>query len=193
MNREHVGLYSQVMLIHLIASESIKFFNNDIPEEKRRNGLRLCFTDRETGEDVLNLSVGEFPLDKSDKYFNYSRMKAKYVSGRFASDSEIPLTSFNGHLNQPGNMLIDVPQGGVRGFYYGLGGSGQKGEHDEAIAAVIICMVERLISSCEERKLLIPFHNDLKLELILNRQEDVLSSLINYLANKLASSNPNFF
>lgn len=135
MHTNHYNLLKKVQLVYIIAGEAIKFFNKDLPEEKRKNGLRICFVDQETREDVLNMCVGVFPIEKSKKYFSWSREIAKIVSGEDA-----PLTTFG--------YSIDVPQGGVRGFRYGVGVSGQKSSTSEVIAAAIIFIVEKTME-CE--------------------------------------------
>ena len=132
MDITHEELYKKIPLISEIAEEAIKFFNRDLPEEKRRNGVRICFSAVDTGEDVLHLTFGTFPIEKSEKYFNFSRTKSKVVCNHG------PLTSDKYEFEK-------LPKGGVQGFHYAIGSSGQEPEDDEATSFAIIMIVEPLL------------------------------------------------
>lgn len=143
MTTNHYNLFKKVQLIYIIAGEAIKFFNKDLLEDQKRNGLRICFTERGNGEDILNICVGIFPVEKSEKYFDCARKKAKLVSGENA-----PLTTIGNEKYTP-----PVPQGGVQGFLYGVGVAGQEEEHNEVIAGAIILIIEKILFEKTDDKL----------------------------------------
>ncbi len=171
MTTIHEDLYSKVKLINIIAEMAIEFFNRDKPKDEKRSGLRLAFTDQSTGEDVLHISVGRFPIEKSDKYFTYAQRKAKFVSGG-------PWTTLNSGQD-------DVPQGGVQGSKYGVGASGQLSPHDESICGAIIFIVERSIKNLilrDEIEILeTEYLNKLKDLLTDPKRDNGFNELMNYL------------
>ncbi len=177
MDTNHSELFLKISLIDILASEAIAFFNQDqgLPIEKIRNGLRICFTDQQTGEDVLHMCVGSFPVEKSERYFDFSRKKAKYVSG----GNEAPLATDG----------KEIPKGGVRGFLYGVGVSGQLPPHDRAIAGAIIFIVEKNLDYWTYKSMLKPFVSEhiLKLKEMFDAEElegeDSFDRLMNHLVN----------
>jgi hypothetical protein len=132
MDITHEELYKKIPLISEIAQEAINFFNRDLPKEKKRGGIRICFSAVDTGEDVLHLTFGTFPIEKSEKYFNFSRAKSKVVCNHG------PLTSDKYEVEK-------LPKGGVQGFHYGIGSSGQEPEDDETTSFTIIMIIEPLL------------------------------------------------
>lgn len=132
MDITHEDLYSQISLITDIANSAIEFFNRDLLPEKRRNGVRIHFSDLPSKEDVLHLSYGTFPSEKSNKYFDFSRNKSKFVcmDGMLTSDIKI-------------DQSDPLPKGGVQGFHYGIGSSGQEPQDDEALSFAITIIIEK--------------------------------------------------
>ena len=135
MDITHEDLYRQIPLITDIANSAIEFFNRDLPPEKKRNGVRIHFSDLPSKEDVLHLSYGTFPYEKSNKYFDFSRNKSKFVCTDGMVTSDIKTDDSD-----------PLPKGGVQGFHYGIGSSGQEPNDDEALSFAITAIVEKHLS-----------------------------------------------
>jgi|GEM_PF-3613577 len=134
MDKTHFELLTKIHVIHILTQGALVFFNQGLEKSQKANGVRLCFTDRVTGEDILNFCVGTFPLNRSEEYFQSSRAKAKQVSGP------------QGTLSSYG-YKGDVRRGGLQGALYGVGVSGfNLNDQDEAVSAAIIFVVEKGIS-----------------------------------------------
>jgi hypothetical protein len=116
--------------IRMMATGGISCFNKNKPKEKIRSGLAICLNDIETGQNLLEMFIGQFStLAKIETQINQSKRIAKLVSGPNAKRGSYK----NGH---------GLLEGTFRGESCGIGVFGQELEENDLIAEVIVPIIE---------------------------------------------------